>query len=168
MQMTTIKIYLAYWMENIFNLFGLEINMIGLLLASFAVLNAISLLYVTSLAACILMTRHTIRKLWPIFVLSFGSVLILEYLTLWVGMVDSKQQFPKIAKRPCHECWKNSALFFEHCKKCWLGIYLYLCFYDLWGGFLNSRNLSDLTSLTYISAKTTLSSSVWYGFHAIH
>nr|XP_027114534.1 piezo-type mechanosensitive ion channel homolog [Coffea arabica] len=122
MQMTTIKIYLAYWMENIFNLFGLEINMIGLLLASFAVLNAISLLYVTSLAACILMTRHTIRKLWPIFVLSFGSVLILEYLTIWVGMVDSKQQFPKIAKRPCHECWKNSALFFEHCKKCWLGI----------------------------------------------
>ncbi|CAB4291784.1 unnamed protein product [Prunus armeniaca] len=37
------KIYLKFWMENMFNLFGLEINMIALLLASFALLNAISL-----------------------------------------------------------------------------------------------------------------------------
>lgn len=131
-QMTTLKMYLAYWMENIFNLFGLEINMIALLLASFAVLNAISWLYLTSLAACVLMPRHTIRKLWPIFVLSFASVLILEYLTIWGNMVDSKLQFPNMENRTCNECWRNSALFFEYCKKCWLGILFILILYILW------------------------------------
>ncbi|KAL3516156.1 hypothetical protein ACH5RR_023058 [Cinchona calisaya] len=122
MQMTTLKMYLAYWMENVFNLFGLEINMIALLLASFAVLNAISLLYVTSLAVCILMPRDTIRKLWPVFVLSFASVLILEYLTIWMNMVDLMHLFPSTANRRCHDCWRNSSLFFEYCKRCWLGI----------------------------------------------
>lgn len=39
--------------SNMFNLFGFGINMIVLLLVGFAVLNAISLLYEASLAACV-------------------------------------------------------------------------------------------------------------------
>ncbi|KAF5185871.1 Piezo-type mechanosensitive ion channel-like protein [Thalictrum thalictroides] len=61
MQKTAIKIYLKFWMENMFRLFGLEINMVALLLASFALLNIISLLYIASLAACILLRRCLLR-----------------------------------------------------------------------------------------------------------
>ncbi|KAF8392505.1 hypothetical protein HHK36_022847 [Tetracentron sinense] len=97
MQKTTLKIYLKYWMENMFNLFGLEIIMIALLLASFAVLNAISMLYIASLAACVLLDRRVIRKLWPIFVFSFASVLTLEYLAIWMHLTPWNQHAPRIA-----------------------------------------------------------------------
>ncbi|CAJ1960920.1 unnamed protein product [Sphenostylis stenocarpa] len=58
MQKTVFKVSIKFWFENMFNLFGLEINMIALLLASFAVLNAISLLYIASLAACKLKNKY--------------------------------------------------------------------------------------------------------------
>ncbi|KAL0370555.1 UNVERIFIED_CONTAM: Piezo-type mechanosensitive ion channel [Sesamum angustifolium] len=61
MQKTTLKVYLKFWMENMFNLFGLEINMITLLLASFALLNAISMFYIACLATCVLLGRPIIR-----------------------------------------------------------------------------------------------------------
>ncbi|KAA8545065.1 hypothetical protein F0562_019836 [Nyssa sinensis] len=122
MQKTTLKIYMKFWIENMFNLFGLEINMIALLLASFAVLNAISLLYIASLAACVLMPRHVIRKLWPIFVFSFASVLTLEYLAIWLNLTSWMEHTPTEANVPCHDCWRSSDLFFHYCKKCWLGI----------------------------------------------
>uniref|UniRef100_A0A2N9GW87 Uncharacterized protein n=2 Tax=Fagus sylvatica TaxID=28930 RepID=A0A2N9GW87_FAGSY len=60
-QKTLLKIYLKFWMENLFTLFGLEINMIALLLASFVLLNAISMLYIALLAACVLLSRRIIR-----------------------------------------------------------------------------------------------------------
>ncbi|KAG5567620.1 hypothetical protein RHGRI_002982 [Rhododendron griersonianum] len=60
-QVATLKVYLKYWMENTFNLFGLEINMIALLLASFALLNVASMVYIASLVACILLDRRIIR-----------------------------------------------------------------------------------------------------------
>ncbi|XP_020540481.2 piezo-type mechanosensitive ion channel homolog isoform X3 [Jatropha curcas] len=91
LQMTTLKACVKFWIENIFNFFGLEINMVALLLASFAVLNSISLLYVASLAACILLPQHIMRKLWPIFVFLFGSVIILEYLAIWLNQLSWKQ-----------------------------------------------------------------------------
>ncbi|CAM8925338.1 unnamed protein product [Rhodiola kirilowii] len=121
-QKATLKVYLRFWIENLFNLFGLEINMIALLLASFAVLNAISLLYIVALAACILLHRHLIRKMWPLFVLLFASVLTLEYISLWLNLTSPGQQTFSKAPISCHECWRFSDKYFEHCKKCWLGI----------------------------------------------
>ncbi|KAJ4836126.1 hypothetical protein Tsubulata_035436 [Turnera subulata] len=122
MQKTTLKVFVTFWIENMFNIFGLEINMIGLLVASFAVLNSISLLYVASLASCVLCPRRTVRKLWPIFVFLFGSVMTLEYLAIWLNMIVQKQDGPGVAKVRCNECWRSSDLHFSHCKKCWLGI----------------------------------------------
>ncbi|EAY74172.1 hypothetical protein OsI_02055 [Oryza sativa Indica Group] len=82
-QKTTFKCYMKFWMENLFKLRGLEINMIVLLLASFTLLNVISIFYITCLVVCILMNRDLIQKLWPLFVVLFASVLLLEYFALW-------------------------------------------------------------------------------------
>ncbi|XAR58511.1 hypothetical protein NMG60_11013938 [Bertholletia excelsa] len=121
-QLTTLKIYLKFWLENMFNLFGLEINMIGLVVSSFAVLNAVSLLYIASLAACILLQRRIIRKFWPLFVFVFASVLVLEYVALWRTIVPLNQHSPSEADVHCHECWKNLNLYFKYCLNCWLGL----------------------------------------------
>ncbi|KAM3704955.1 hypothetical protein ACB098_03G044800 [Castanea mollissima] len=122
MQKTTLKISMMFWMENMFNLFGLEINMIALLLASFAVLNAFSLLYIASLAACILLHRHVVRKLWPVFVFLFASVVTLEYLSIWMNLASWKQHAPSEAQVTCNDCWRISDVYFNYCKKCWLGM----------------------------------------------
>ncbi|KAL6989615.1 hypothetical protein U1Q18_015366 [Sarracenia purpurea var. burkii] len=119
-QKITLKRCIKFWIENTFNLFGLEINMIVLLLASFAVLNAISLLYISSLAVCVLIPRPTIRKFWSIFVFLFASVVTLEYLASW--LTSWKEQSPCKVNIHCHDCWKSSDVFFNYCKKCWLGI----------------------------------------------
>lgn len=116
------KIYLKFWMENMFNLFGLEINMIALLLASFALLNAISLVYIALLATCIILNRHIIRKIWPILVFLFASILILEYFAIWKSMWPSNH--PDETNARCHDCWKISTMYFSYCKYCWLGITL--------------------------------------------
>lgn len=125
-QMTTLKIYLKFWMENMFNLFGLEINMIVLLLASFALLNAISMLYIASLAICVLLGRRIIRKLWPIFVFSFASVLVLEYFAIWKNVFPFHRNASSETNLCCHDCWSSSELYFHYCRNCWLGITLYL------------------------------------------
>ncbi|KAI5316045.1 hypothetical protein L3X38_045221 [Prunus dulcis] len=114
------KIYLKFWMENMFNLFGLEINMIALLLASFALLNAISLVYIALLATCIILNRHIIRKIWPILVFLFASILILEYFAIWKSMWPSNH--PDETNARCHDCWKISTMYFSYCKYCWLGL----------------------------------------------
>ncbi|KAJ4968303.1 hypothetical protein NE237_015004 [Protea cynaroides] len=121
MQKATLIIYLKFWIENLFNLLGLEINMIAFLIVSFAVLNAISTLYIASLAACVLLDRRVIRKLWPLFVFSFGTVLTLEYLVIWKNLVSSNH-VPSETKVHCHECWRSSNIYFDYCKKCWLGL----------------------------------------------
>ncbi|XP_037492491.1 piezo-type mechanosensitive ion channel homolog isoform X2 [Jatropha curcas] len=121
-QKALMKIYFKFWMENMFNLFGLEINMIALLLASFALLNAISMLYIALLAACILVHRRIIRKLWPIFVFLFASILILEYFAIWNSIFSADQPTPTETDVYCHDCWKSSALYFQYCKNCWLGL----------------------------------------------
>ncbi|KAK2649251.1 hypothetical protein Ddye_016740 [Dipteronia dyeriana] len=95
-------------MENVFNLFDLEINMIALLLSSFALLNAISLLYIALLAACVLMDVRLIRKLWPIFVFLFASILILEYFAIWKNMLPLNQHVPSESNICCHDCWRSS------------------------------------------------------------
>ncbi|KAE9589210.1 putative Piezo family protein [Lupinus albus] len=119
-QKSVLKIYLKFWTENMFNLFGLEINMIALLLASFAILNAISMLYIALLAACILLNRQIIRNVWPIFVFLFASILILEYFIIWKDMLPLNSRVP--SEIHCHDCWKTSTLHFYYCEKCWFGI----------------------------------------------
>ncbi|KAL6627895.1 hypothetical protein ACP70R_031621 [Stipagrostis hirtigluma subsp. patula] len=120
-QKTTFKCYMKFWIENLFKLRGLEINMIVLLLASFTLLNVISIFYIMCLVVCILMNRDLIQKLWPLFVLLFASVLIIEYFALWN---DSMPWFHAIndIEVHCRECWKNSRIFFDYCSKCWLGL----------------------------------------------
>ncbi|XP_010914337.1 piezo-type mechanosensitive ion channel homolog isoform X1 [Elaeis guineensis] len=121
MQKTTLIIYMKFWMENLFKLRGLEINMIVLLLASFAVLNAISLLYIICLVACILLKREVIHKLWPIFVFLFASIFILEYFAIWKDLIPWIHS-PKEMEINCRDCWSSSSLHFGFCTKCWLGI----------------------------------------------
>ena len=120
-QKMTFKSYMTFWMENLFKLRGLECNMIVLLLASFTLLNVVSMFYIICLVACILMNRDRIQKLWPLFVFLFASVLILEYFALWKDGMLWVQGVNDIEVR-CHECWKNSRIFFDYCSKCWLGM----------------------------------------------
>ncbi|MBA0646707.1 hypothetical protein Goklo_014652 [Gossypium klotzschianum] len=121
-QKALLKIYLKFWIENMFSLYGLEINMIALLLASFALLNAISMLYIAVLAVCILLNRQIIRKLWPVLVFLFASVLILEYFAIWKSMFPLNQNKPSQSEIRCHDCWKSSASYFQYCRSCWLGL----------------------------------------------
>ncbi|KAI4301844.1 hypothetical protein L6164_035084 [Bauhinia variegata] len=120
MQKTVLKVSLKFWIENMFNLFGLEINMIALLLASFSVLNAISLLYIASLAACVILHRLVIQKLWPVFVFLFASIITVEYLAIWIHLTLTNQQIE--AQVSCQDCWRVSDIYFSYCKKCWLGV----------------------------------------------
>ncbi|KAH7543127.1 hypothetical protein FEM48_Zijuj02G0150300 [Ziziphus jujuba var. spinosa] len=90
---------------------------------SFAVLNSFSLLYIAFLAACVLLQRRIIQKLWPVFVFLFASIVTLEYLALWFNQASSwQQQLIQDAKVRCHDCWRVSDVHFHHCLKCWLGI----------------------------------------------
>ncbi|XP_022960461.1 piezo-type mechanosensitive ion channel homolog isoform X1 [Cucurbita moschata] len=122
MQKIVFEIYMKFWMENLFYLFGLEITMISLLLTSFALLNSVSLFYVGLLAACILLDRGIIRKLWPIFVFLFASILILEYIAFWKNMMNSNWLMPSKADVHCHDCWRISNLYYKFCLNCWLGL----------------------------------------------
>lgn len=121
-QKALLKVYMKFWIENLFNLFGLEINMIVLLLASFALLNAFSILFIALLAACILLNRRIIRKLWPIVVFLFASILILEYFATWKSMFPWNQHKSSGTDVHCHDCWNSSAHHFQYCEKCWLGL----------------------------------------------
>ncbi|KAL6502839.1 hypothetical protein OROHE_024007 [Orobanche hederae] len=121
-QKTMLKIYLKFWMENMFNLFGLEINMIALLLASFALLNAVSMFYIACLATCVLLGRPFIRKLWPVFVFLFATILLAEYFAMWKNVKPLGEHLSNETQMHCHECWKNSSIYFHFCEKCWLDV----------------------------------------------
>jgi hypothetical protein len=121
-QKDTLKVYMKFWIENMFNLFGLEINMIALLLTSFAILNAISMLYIASLVTCILLDRRILKKLWPVFVFVFASFLVLEYFAIWNHVMPSSQSGSSGTDVQCHECWSRSNTYFDYCRNCWLGL----------------------------------------------
>ncbi|GMI85789.1 PIEZO1 [Hibiscus trionum] len=155
-QKAVLKIYLKFWIENMFSLYGLEINMIALLLASFALLNAISMLYIAVLAVCIVLNRQFIRKIWPVLVFLFASVLILEYFAIWKSMFPLNQ--PSQSEICCHDCWKSSASYFQYCRSCWLGLIIddprmlisYFLVFLLACFKLRADHLSDLSgSSTY-------------------
>ncbi|XP_057780295.1 piezo-type mechanosensitive ion channel homolog isoform X2 [Salvia miltiorrhiza] len=122
MQKTMLKVYLKFWIENMFNLFGLEINMLALLLASFALLNAMSMFYIASLATCVLLARPIIHKLWPIFVILFAIILLAEYFAMWSTVMPFSQHVQTPTDARCHGCWKDSSIYFQYCEMCWLGI----------------------------------------------
>ncbi|CAA3030661.1 Hypothetical predicted protein [Olea europaea subsp. europaea] len=122
LQKMTLKVYLKFWMENMFNLFGLEINMIALLLASFALLNALSMFYIGFLAACVLLARPIILRLWPVFVFLFASILLIEYFAMWKNIMPSGQHISTKTNAHCHDCWRSSNLYFHFCTNCWLGL----------------------------------------------
>ncbi|GJZ27834.1 piezo-type mechanosensitive ion channel [Tanacetum coccineum] len=119
LQKASLKVYLKFWMENMFILFGLEITMIALLLTSFALLNVISILFIASLAACVLLGRQFIRKAWPLFVFLFATVLVLEYFAIWRTKIPSGD--PETVTH-CHDCWQMSGQYFDYCRDCWLGL----------------------------------------------
>lgn len=119
-QKLIIKVYLKFWIENMFNLFGLEINMIALLLASFALLNAVSLLYIGLLAACVLLSRPLIRKMWPLYVFMFASILVLEYFAIWKNALYPHPVIPRDADIHCRDC-PESSKYLQFCESCWLG-----------------------------------------------
>ncbi|CAN1234123.1 Piezo-type mechanosensitive ion channel homolog [Linum perenne] len=121
LQKTTLKVYLKFWLENLCNLYGLEINMIALLVTSFALLNAISMLYIVLLAACIILNRRIIRKLWPILVFLFASILVIEYIAIWKTTFSQYRQSAVERDVHCHNCWNISAQHFQYCRNCWLG-----------------------------------------------
>ncbi|KAE8706446.1 hypothetical protein F3Y22_tig00110393pilonHSYRG00191 [Hibiscus syriacus] len=81
--------------ENMFNLFGLEINLIALLLASFSVLNAISSLYIPSLATCILLHRDIISFAvdHPRMLISYYAVFMFSCLKLHADRLSSLSGF---------------------------------------------------------------------------
>jgi hypothetical protein len=153
MQIATLKVFLKFWIENMFNVYGLEINMIALLLASFSVLNFISLLYVASLATCILLPRGIIQKLWPKFVVLFGSVITLEYLASW--QTSWKQHALGDVEVPCNDCWRSSDMYFNRCKKCWLGIQFQklVTFLHIILSFLASLHLKTVHSKCFTFSK---------------
>ncbi|XP_039146596.1 piezo-type mechanosensitive ion channel homolog isoform X1 [Dioscorea cayenensis subsp. rotundata] len=121
MQITTLKIYMRFWIENLFQLRGLEINMVALLVASFSALNVISMFYIMCLIACILLNRQVIRRLWPIFVFLFAVILVLEYFAIWKNLIPWIHG-PSEVNVHCHDCWSSSSLHFRYCMKCWLGV----------------------------------------------
>ncbi|XP_072996398.1 piezo-type mechanosensitive ion channel homolog isoform X2 [Typha latifolia] len=121
MQKMTLKIYMKFWLENLFKLRGLEINMIVLLLASFTLLNVVSLFYIICLAVFILLNRGFLHKVWPLFVFLFASILILEYFALWKDLIPWIHA-PIETEVRCHDCWSSSTIFFSYCTKCWLGM----------------------------------------------
>ncbi|KAJ3671637.1 hypothetical protein LUZ60_007716 [Juncus effusus] len=120
-QITTFKAYVKFWFENIFKLRGLEFNMIMLLLASFSVLNVISMFYILCLVIFILLNRDIIRKIWPLFVFLFASILILEYFALWREKFWTSENSDD-SNVLCHECWMKSKTHFSYCSKCWLAV----------------------------------------------
>jgi hypothetical protein len=144
-QKTTFKCYMKFWIENLFKLRGLEINMIVLLLASFTLLNVVSIFYIMCLVICILMNRDQIQKLWPLFVFLFASVLILEYFALWNDEIPWFHGINDIEVH-CHECWKNSRIFFDYCSKCWLGMLL-----DAIQCFIIVRYIRIFTNYVYMN-----------------
>ncbi|XP_078441364.1 piezo-type mechanosensitive ion channel component [Wolffia australiana] len=169
-QKSSLKIYFRFWMENIFNLLGLELNMIALLLASFALLNVFSVYYVISLAACILLKREVIRKLWPLFFFFSASILVVEYFAMWKDIIPWTQTSSE-TNIHCHDCWDVSEQHFDYCKKCWLGIVVddtrmlasyYIVFIMSSFKLRSDNSVSVVTTQKYIQMMSHFkSSTIW-------
>jgi hypothetical protein len=54
-----------FWFENLLKIRDLEFNMIMLLLASFSVLNVVSMFYIACLVIFILLSQQRPHSQWP-------------------------------------------------------------------------------------------------------
>ncbi|CAM6103082.1 unnamed protein product [Calypogeia fissa] len=122
-QCRTLSIYVKHKVENFFQLYGLEVCMLSLLMASFALLNVISLLYVFVLGICILLKRPALRIIWPFLVISFALVLVVEYAVLgkkppsWIVPPSLHESDIR-----CTNCLYSPNGQSAYCWKCWLGL----------------------------------------------
>lgn len=106
-QLRTLRIYIKHTIEHLCHLYGVELTMLVLLVASFAVLNVMSICYVILLALCIVLKRQTLRLLWPFFVLLFACILVTEYAVLGGGP-PAWNIPPSIGDSVlCVKCWKK-------------------------------------------------------------
>uniref|UniRef100_A0A0D9Y909 Uncharacterized protein n=1 Tax=Oryza glumipatula TaxID=40148 RepID=A0A0D9Y909_9ORYZ len=93
-QKTTFKCYMKFWMENLFKLRGLEINMIVLLLASFTLLNVISIFYITCLVEC---PGYTVSMTLKFIVANAGKIQGFSlHIAQNVGWITSRSAFVEI------------------------------------------------------------------------
>jgi hypothetical protein len=121
-QIKTLRIYVKYLVENFFRIFGVEICMLMLLFASFAVLNVISLVYMAVVGLCSLLNRKTLKVFWPYFVTIFASFLVIEYI--FSGRLPPPWNAPELVEECntcCHTCWRSFTDNMDYCSKCWLG-----------------------------------------------
>jgi hypothetical protein len=127
-QLRTLSIYVKHTAEHFFQLYGLELSMLALLISSFALLNVFSLLYIAILALCIILSRRALRTLWPFFVLIFASIMVSEYVVL--GKTPPPWILPPSFKAEdeinCHDCWTDYSSHYTYCWHCWLGMFCLL------------------------------------------
>lgn len=124
-QVRTLNIYIKHIIEHFFQLYGLELSMIALLVGSFSLLNVVSLVYVFILALCILLNKQILRKIWPIFVVLFGLILVVEYVVLCKVPPSWNASDPMLGTNSsvrCADCLRSYTGRFSYCWKCWLGL----------------------------------------------
>jgi hypothetical protein len=123
-QIRTLNIFAKHVIEHFCQLYGLEICMLALLVASFALLNVVSLVYICILALCILLNKRSLRTVWPFFVVLFGCILVFEYAVLgkpppeWT-VPDSMLEKKTLVR--CADCLQSYTGHFSYCWQCWLG-----------------------------------------------
>ena len=122
-QVRTMNIYIKHIIEHFCQLYGLELSMIALLVASFALLNVVSLIYVFILALCILLNKRTLKTFWPIFVVLFGVILVAEYVVLCKAppLWNTPDPMFGTTSARCADCLQSYTGHFSYCWKCWLG-----------------------------------------------
>uniref|UniRef100_A0A2N9ELV3 Piezo-type mechanosensitive ion channel homolog domain-containing protein n=1 Tax=Fagus sylvatica TaxID=28930 RepID=A0A2N9ELV3_FAGSY len=50
------------------------------------------------------------------------GIVTVEYLAIWMNLTSWKQHAPSEAQVTCNDCWRISDVYFNYCKKCWLGM----------------------------------------------
>ncbi|KAL2642994.1 hypothetical protein R1flu_010581 [Riccia fluitans] len=122
-QLRTMNVYAKSIIEHFFQYYGLQISMLALLAAGFALLNVISLCYVFVLGLCIVFKRRTLRTIWPFFVMVFACILITEYAVLGKGPPSwNSPPGVKETSGRCKDCAFSSATHSDYCWRCWLGL----------------------------------------------
>lgn len=124
-QLRTLAILIKHRIEHFCQLYGLEMSMLALLLSSFALLNILSLFYISILALCIMLPRRTLRVLWPLFVGLFAIIMVTEYAVLgqapppWTVPIEGLTLERRVQ---CVECWSSYTSHNSFCWQCWLGL----------------------------------------------
>ncbi|XP_024535480.1 piezo-type mechanosensitive ion channel homolog isoform X3 [Selaginella moellendorffii] len=119
-QCQALKMWGQFILENFFTIFGVEMIMLCLLVAAFAVVNVFSLLYILILALCIILSKKWLRPLWPAFTVLFAGVLLYEYATL--AKLPPPWSVSNESTKRCHDCWADLKGKSKFCWSCWLGM----------------------------------------------